>query len=83
MWGQLCPHSGTFPRLALKQEMFRLGRTKTSDYVIRESDMGGSMWLNVVFLRDKSSNGIWVNGNKVGKDSMWPLDHNSEICFAG
>ena len=25
----------------------------------------------------------WVNGNKVGKDAMWPLDHNAEICFAG
>ena len=65
---QLC----TFPRLALKQEMFRLGQTKTSEYFIRESDMGGSKWLNAVskcqceivrnstevFLRDKSSNGI-------------------------
>ena len=36
-----------------------------------------------VFLRDKSSNGIWVNGNKVGQDNMWPLKHNSKICFAG
>ena len=97
VWGQLYSHSGTFPRLALKQEMFRLGRAMTSDYVIRESDMGGSKWLNAVskcqckivknssgvFLRDKSSNGTWVNGNKVGKDKMWPLEHNAEICFAG
>ena len=21
--------------------------------------------------------------SKVGKDKMWPLEHNSEICFAG
>ena len=97
VWGQLYSHSGTFPRLALKQEMFRLGRAMTSDYVIRESDMGGSKWLNAVskcqckivknssgvFLRDKSSNGTCVNGNKVGKDKMWPLEHNAEICFAG
>ena len=34
VWGQLYPPSGTFPRLAQKQEMFRLGRAKTSDYVI-------------------------------------------------
>ena len=47
-WGQLYPHSGTFPRLALNQEIFRLGRAKTSGYVIRESDMGGSKWLNAV-----------------------------------
>ena len=97
VWGQLYPHSGTFPRLAMKQEMFRLGRAKTSDYVTRESDMGSSKWLSAVFkcqceivrnrtrvfIRDNNSNGIWVNGNKVGKDNMWSLEHNSEICFAG
>ena len=97
VWGQLYPHSGTFPRLALKQEMFRLGGAKTRDYVIRESDMGGSKWLNSVskcqcqvvrnstgvFLREKSSNKFWVNSNKVGKDNIWPLKHNSEICFLG
>ena len=85
VWGQLYPHSGTFPRLALKQEMSLLGLVKTSNY-----DMGGSKWLNAVskcnykivknstgvFLRDKSSNGIWVNGHNVGKDNMWPLEHN-------
>ena len=27
--------------------------------------------------------GTWVNGKKkVGKYSMWPLVHNSKICFA-
>ena len=24
-----------------------------------------------------------VNGNKVGKDNMWPNEHNAEIFFAG
>ena len=85
VWGQLYPHSGPFPRLALKQEMFRLGGAQTSNYVIRESDMGNRKWLNAVskcqceivrkstevFLRDKNSNGIWANSNKVGKDNMW------------
>ena len=73
------------------------GRAKIRDYVIRESDKGDSKWLNVVskcqckivlnstgvFLREKSSNSIWVNSNKVGKDNIWPLKHNSEICFLG
>ena len=72
-WGQLYP-SGTFPRLALKQEMFWLGRAKTRDYVIMESNIGSSKWPNAVtkcqckivrnstgvFFRDKSSSGIWV-----------------------
>jgi len=97
VWGQLYPHCGTFPRISLSQDSFKLGRAKTSDYVIRESDMGSSRWLTAVskcqceiiridkgvFLKDRSSNGTWVNGRKVGKDGTWPLDHNAEICFAG
>ena len=96
-WGQLYPHCGTFPRIALRTENYKLGLAKTSDYVIRESDMGSNRWLTAVskvqceiiknktgvFLKDRSSNGTWVNGHKVGKDQMWPLEHNSEICFAG
>eukprot|EP00092_Neocalanus_flemingeri_P094274 GFUD01119867.1.p1 GENE.GFUD01119867.1~~GFUD01119867.1.p1 ORF type:complete len:515 (-),score=128.52 GFUD01119867.1:119-1663(-) len=97
VWGQLYPHCGTFPRIALRQDSYKLGRAATCDYVIRESDMGTHRWLTAVskcqceivrnkqgvFLKDRSSNGTWVNGNKVGKDCMWPLDHNAEICFAG
>jgi len=97
VWGQLYPHCGTFPRIPLSSDSFRLGRGKTSDYVIRESDMGSNKWLTAVskvqceviklptgvFLKDFSSNGTWVNGHKVGKGNMWPLEHNSEICFAG
>ena len=35
------------------------------------------------FIKDRSSNGTWVNGHKVGKVVVWPLEHNSELCFAG
>ena len=58
-------------RISLSQDSFKLGRAKTSDYVIRESDMGSSRWLTAVskcqceiikndkgvFLKDRSSNG--------------------------
>ena len=95
--GTALPSQFTFPRLALKQKMFRLGRAKINNYIIRESDKGGSKWMNAVskcqckivmnstgvFLRKKSSKKCWVNSNKVGKDNMWPLEHNSEICFLG
>lgn len=97
VWGQLYPHCGTFPRIPLSSDSFRLGRGKSSDYVIRESDMGSNKWLTAVskiqceitkdtmgvFIKDCSSNGTWVNGHKVGKGMRWPLEHNSEICFAG
>ena len=43
MW---CEDSSN-PRIALKQNMFRLGRAKIRA-VIRESDKGSSKWLNAV-----------------------------------
>ena len=71
--------------LALKQKMVRLGLAKINKYSIREIEKGGSKWLNAVskcqckivmnstgvFLREKSSNGCWVNSNKVDKDHIF------------
>ena len=39
--GTVLPSQFTFPRLALKQKKFRLGRAKINNYVIRSCDMGG------------------------------------------
>ena len=97
VWGQLYPHCGTFPRIPLSADSFKLGRASSCDYVIKETDMGGVKWLTAVskvqcdvirnnegtFIRDCSSNGTWVNGHKIGKGGLWPLEHNAEICFAG
>lgn len=97
VWGQLYPHCGTFPRIPLKADSFRFGRASSCDYVIRESDMGDLKWCHAVskvqceiirkkegvFVKDKSSNGTWVNDRKIGKDLMLPLLHNDEIFFAG
>ncbi|XP_023327885.1 serine/threonine-protein kinase Chk2 [Eurytemora carolleeae] len=96
VWGQLYPHCGTFPRLALSTDSFKLGRGRSMDYVIRESDMGSAKWLTAVskvqceiiksgtevFVRDHSSNGTWLNGKKIGKNNMRPLEHDSELCFS-
>jgi len=97
VWGKLLPQSGTFPQIPLSSDSFKLGRGSLMDYVIKESDMGSSKWLTAVskcqceifrdskgvFIRDHSSNGTWVNGSKIGKNQARPLDHDSDICFAG
>jgi len=97
VWGQLYPHCGSFPRIPLKTDVFRFGRASSCDYVIRETDMGDKKWLTAVskiqceiiktdegvFVKDRSSNGTWVNGHKICKENKWPLEHNAEICFAG
>ena len=96
VWGHLYSIGGTSPRINLTSESFTLGRASSCHYVIKETDMGGIKWLEAVsliqceifknnegiFIRDCSSNGTWVNGHKIGKGRMWPLEHNSEICFA-
>jgi len=95
VWGQLYPHCGTFPRIRLDREVFRLGRAADSDYVVRASDMGSEQWrISVsntqceiwrdrdgVWLKDCSLYGTWVNGRKVGRGNTAPLSHNAEICF--
>ena len=95
VWGQLYPHCGTFPRIRLDREVFRLGRAANSDYVVRASDMGSEQWrtsvsntqceiwrdTDGVWLKDCSLYGTWVNGRKVGRGHTAPLSHNAEICF--
>ena len=96
VWGQLLPLCGTLPRIDLSKDSFKLGRGRDMDYVISESDMGSSDWLKNVsrlqceiikqgpkfFIRDLSLNGTWINGNKIGKDNMSPLEHDSELWFS-
>ena len=64
VWGQLYPHCGTFPRIRLDREVFRLGRAADSDYVVRASDMGSEQWRISVsntqceIWRDRD--GVWL-----------------------
>jgi len=94
VWGQLYPHCGTFPRLKLDGEKFKIGRS-VGDYIIKMSDMGDKRLFDAVshtqceitrskhgvFLTDFSTNGTWVNGHKVGKNVTRPLLNNNDICF--
>jgi len=96
VWANLYPHCGTFPRIPLYTDSFNMGRGRSNDYVIKESDMGGVKWLSSiskvqcqiikwptgVFLKDLSSNGTFINGTKIGKGAMMPLEHNSVVSFA-
>ena len=40
------------------------------------------LYLDLTYLTCLLS-GTWVDGHKVGKNSMWPLENNAEIAFAG
>lgn len=48
--------------------------------ITRETD--SSQGSTSVFIMDKSSNGTFVNGDKLEKDKQTILLHNSEICVA-
>ena len=73
--GTALPSQFTIPRLALKQRMFRLGRAKIKDYVIRESDKGGSKWLNAV---SKCQCNIVMKSTGV---FLGPLEHRVKKIF--
>ena len=66
--GTALPSQCTFPKLAPKQKIFRLSRAKISDYVIRESDKGGSKWLNAV---SKCQCEIVMHSTGVGTATRW------------
>ena len=95
--GTALPQQFIFPRLALKQNMFRLGRAEINDYVTRESDKGGSKWLDEVskcqlkivmhstgvFLRERVPKDSGLTATSWARTRFGPLKHNSEICFLG
>ena len=94
-WGQLYP-SGTFSRHALKLEIFRTCRAKTSDYGIMEFYISSSKWPNAVTkcqckmvsnstgvcLREKSSDGIWVIWVQIKRSKWMPpnLEGQNRRC---
>ena len=69
--GTALPSQITFPRLSLKQKMLLLGRAEINDYVIRESEKGGSKWLNEVSKCECKIviNSTGVSGIRVPTDS--------------
>ena len=80
----LTMHLPKFCPEAENMQTWPADRAKISNHVIKESNKGGSKWLNGVskcvydivmnitgvFLRENSSNGTGVNSSKVGEKSM-------------
>jgi len=96
VWGQLYPTLGTFPRIGLIEDSYKIGRSVSNDYIVKTSDMGSTKLFqsiskkqceifkneNGVFIRDDSSNGTFVDGVKIGKGQSIALLHDSDISFA-
>ena len=71
--GTALPSKFTSPRLTLKPKMLSLGWDKINDYVIRESDKGGSTWQNAVSKYQckiiMNSTGVFLRKKRVPREA--------------
>jgi len=93
VWGTLYPLKDSWKAVELKGDECTLGRSSSNTYPILVDQAGDS--LNVIskvhlcirrapdgtVVEDKSSNGTFVNGHKVGKGKSRLLEHNSTISL--
>ena len=87
-----------FPSIDLINNETSLGRGKTCSIVLDSDDLRTSKYFlayssthftiirdetkNYVYLLDQSSNGTYINGDKIGKNNKHVLENNAEIALA-
>jgi serine/threonine-protein kinase Chk2 len=98
IWGRLLSINKLFPSVNLLENEYSLGRGKKCDIALDSKDIQASKYYlayssthfkiirdpikNYVYIQDLSSNGTYVNGEKIGKNKRHVLDNNAEIALA-
>ncbi|CAF3796861.1 unnamed protein product [Adineta steineri] len=98
IWGRLLSINKLFPSMNLIENEYSLGRGKKSSIFLDSKEIKASKYYptyssthfkiirdtikKFVYLQDLSSNGTYVNGDKVGKNKRHVLDNNAEIALA-
>ncbi|XP_070572935.1 serine/threonine-protein kinase Chk2-like [Ptychodera flava] len=97
IWGRLFPLGNTFIPLDLTSDEYKFGRDSTSDYCFDNPPMKKNTHFQAlsknhfrlykdtgdhVIIEDKSSNGTFLNGEKIGKNKKQVLNNNDEIALA-
>ena len=67
----------------ISQTQCKITRTEDGAFLTDLSSSGEYPLLFILLVVTCLLTGTWVNGHKVGKNSMWPLENTSEIAFAG
>jgi serine/threonine-protein kinase CHEK2 len=98
IWGRLLSINKLFPSINLIDQAYSLGRGKTCSIVLSSDELQTSKYFlayssthlkivrdetqHLVFIEDLSSNGTYINGDKIGKNKRQILETNDEIALA-
>lgn len=98
IWGRLLSINKLFPSINLIDNEYSFGRGKTCSIVLNSDELQTSKYFlaysskhftiirdetkNYVYIIDLSSNGTYVNGEKIGKNNKQVLENNAEIALA-
>lgn len=98
IWGRLLSINKLFPSVNLSENEYSIGRGKKCSVPIDSKEVQASKYFlayssvhfkiirdtvkNYVYIQDLSSNGTFVNGDKIGKNKRRVLDNNAEIALA-
>jgi serine/threonine-protein kinase Chk2 len=98
IWGRLLSINKLFPSVNLIDDEYSLGRGKKCSITLESKELQASKYFlayssihfkiirdlskDYVYLQDLSSNGTYVNGEKIGKNKRRVLDNNAEIALA-
>jgi serine/threonine-protein kinase Chk2 len=98
IWGRLLSINKLFPSINLNENEYSLGRGKKCSISLVSKEIQASRYYaayssihfkiirdtvkNYVYIQDLSSNGTFVNGEKIGKNKRRVLDNNAEIALA-
>ena len=98
IWGRFLSINHLFPSIDLTNDEYSFGRGKTSSILWSSNELQMSKYFlayssthfkiirdkvqNYVYIEDLSSNGTYVNGEKVGKNKRCVLENNAEIALA-
>lgn len=98
MWGRLFSLNKNFPSLPLIEDEYTFGRGSKSSVIFNSKEIQASKYYpayssthfkivrdvakKCVFIQDLSSNGTFINGEKIGKNKKHVLESNTEIALA-
>jgi len=98
VWGRLLSINKLFPSINLVNNEYSFGRGKKCDISLDTPDVRVSKYFsnystthlkitrdcekNFVYVQDLSSNGTFINGDKIGKNKRHVLNNNDEIALA-
>ena len=98
VWGRLLSINNLFSSINLIDNEYSLGRGKTCSIVFNSKELQTSKYFlayssthfkivrdemnNCIYIIDLSSNGTYVNGEKIGKNNRCVLTNNAEIALA-